>query len=68
MARQRRSKAPQVSAPVVASAELVGDGLAVGLLAQRILDPSRTTSVVLVTTDVGQPQPYVPGSPTFCCR
>ena len=60
MARQRRSKAPQVSAPVVASAELVGDGLAVGLLAQRILDPSRTTSVVLVTTDVGQPQPYVP--------
>lgn len=60
MARQRRSKAPQVSAPVVASAELVGDGLAVGLLAQRILDPARTTSVVLVTTDVGQPQPYVP--------
>ena len=60
MARQRRSKAPQVSAPVVASAELVGDGLAVGLLAQRILDPARTTSVVLVTTDVGQSQPYVP--------
>ena len=60
MARQRRSKAPQVSAPFVASAELVGDGLAVGLLAQRILDPARMTSVVLVTTDVGQPQPYVP--------
>ncbi len=60
MARQRRSNAPQVSAPVVASAELVGDGFAVGLLAQRILDPARTTSVVLVTTDVGQSQPYVP--------
>ena len=49
-----------MGAPVVASAELVGDGLAVGLLAQRILDPARTTSLVLVTTDVGQPQPYVP--------
>ncbi|MBK9156836.1 MAG: hypothetical protein IPM11_01685 [Micropruina sp.] len=59
MARQRRTNA-QASVPVVASAELIADGLAAGLLAQRILDPARTTPVVLVTTDAGQQQPYVP--------
>lgn len=47
-------------APVEASAELVADQLAVGLLAQRILDPQRERSLVLVTTDAGQQQPYVP--------
>jgi len=49
----------QGGVPGVASAELVGDDLAAGLLAQRILDPERTKPVVVVTIDAGEPQPYV---------
>lgn len=54
-----RAAASSAGASGVTRATVTSDELAIGLLAQSLLDPARRRPVVLVMIDAGQHQPYV---------